>query len=128
MITTGDIKSILSEDLKKYGFKTYLQDTFPDGEITDERIIIRCGELSPGTYWESSYAHLNICVPDLYGMADTKRLTEIERMFKRMKKTFRFDGSVCRYMEDGTSQEKDEALKCHFVNVRLLFEMLNVNY
>ena len=42
MITTGDIKSILSEDLKKYGFKTYLQDTFPDGEITDERIIIRC--------------------------------------------------------------------------------------
>jgi len=78
MITTGDIKSILSEDLKTYGFKTYLQDTFPDGEITDERIIIRCGELSSGTYWESSYAHLNICVPDLYGMADTRRLTEIE--------------------------------------------------
>ena len=67
-------------------------------------------------------------MPDPYGMADTRRLAEIERMFKHMKKTFRFDGSVCRYTEDGTSQEKDETLKCHFVNIRLLFEMLNVNY
>lgn len=40
--------------------------------------------------------------------------------------TGRYDGTTYHYSIDTIGTEEDTALKCHYVNVRILFEVLNV--
>lgn len=40
--------------------------------------------------------------------------------------TGRYDGTTYHYYIDTIGTEEDTALKCHYVNVRILFEVLNV--
>ena len=40
--------------------------------------------------------------------------------------TGRYDGTTYHYSIDTIGTEEDTALKCHYVNVRILFEILNV--
>ena len=107
MIVTGDIETILVRDLKPFGIPTYKKDAIPEGEVTEERITVIPKEPKPGTYWIKGFVEVNFCVPDINGMANKSRLTELER-------------------QASTHQERDVPLKCHFVNVKIMFEILNV--
>lgn len=126
MITTGDIATILVNDLKSFGIVTYKKGAIPEGKITQERINVIPKEPKPGTYWVKDFVEVNFCVPDIDGLANTKRLTELEREAAGLRSVSSFDGSTYRYKVYSTNQEKDTALECHFVNVKILFEVLNV--
>lgn len=126
MIVSGDIDSILYRDLKPMGFEQFRKNAVKNGKVTSERVVIIAGTLQEGIWWDNTIAEIHICVPDLQDNANTKRLTEIERMFKTLTKTSTYDGSTYRYSVLSTAQEEDTSLRCHYVNVRLLFEVLNV--
>ena len=97
--------------------------------MKSERIAIHAKKQQPGTYWKKSFAEVNLCVPDLgENSANSIRLGELER---RANKLFddvvsTYDGTTYRYSIDSIGTEVDTDLKCHYVNVRILFEVLNV--
>lgn len=129
MIVTTDIGNILYRDCKAFGI-----DIVPDGKILtgalkSERIVIHAKKQQPGKYWKKSFAEVNFCVPDLdVNSANSIRLNELEReankRFDNVVNTY--DGIRYRYSIDSIGTEADTALKCHYVNVRVLFEVLNV--
>lgn len=129
MITTTDIANILYRDCKAFGI-----DIVPDGEtlmgeLTSERIVIHAKKQQPGTYWKKSFAEVNLCVPDLEdNSANSIRLNELEREANRLfdDVVSTYDGTRYRYSIESIGTEADTALKCHYVNVRILFEVLNV--
>lgn len=135
MITTGDVYCILHDICKQFGItEIYDGKNTPTGEVNTERIVIRTGSQSNEVIWEKSFVNINFCTPNLFnGDANTTRLTEIERMVKPVFKqgdTGSFDGSTYNYENGGDnwiSQEEDTELRCHYVNVRILFEVLNVD-
>lgn len=126
MITTGDIATIFMKDLKSFGIPTYKKGAIPEGKVLAERITIFPKEPKPSRYWKKGFVEVNFCVPDVNGMANTKRLTELERQASGLRSVSSFDGSTYRYKVYSTSQEEDAPLECHFVNVKILFEILNV--
>ena len=99
------------------------------GELKDERITIHVKGQTPSKYWEKCFCEVNLCVPDLgVNVANTIRLKKLERLAKKRFKsvTGMFDGTRYRYEIDTITIEADTALKCHFVNCRILFNALNV--
>ena len=129
MIVTTDIANILYRDCKSFEI-----DIVPSGEtlmdeLKSERIVIHTKKQQPGKYWKKSFAEVNLCVPDLSeNEANTIRLNELER---ETNKQFNgvvssYNGTTYRYSIESISIEADTALKCHYVNVRILFEVLNV--
>ena len=99
------------------------------GELTSERIVIHTKKQQPGKYWKKSFAEVNLCVPDLSeNEANTIRLNELEReVMKRFDYVVStYDGITYRYSIESIGTEADTALKCHYVNVRILFEVLDV--
>jgi hypothetical protein len=129
MITTSDIADILYEACMPFGMDIYRRGAIPDGIVTSERVIILPKEQSPQTYWKKSFVEVDICVPDISeGVADVSRLQEIERMAQGMLDgiTGEYDSDYYRYgIESISGINRDDSMKCHYVNVRLLFEVLN---
>ena len=128
MIVTTDIGNILYRDCKVFGI-----DLIPDGEtltgeLKYEKIVIHVKKQQLGTYWKKSFVEVNLCVPDLKeGEANTIRLNELERQaMKILRSTGSYNGSFYRYSIYNIGTEADTALKCHYVNVSVLFEVLNV--
>ena len=98
-------------------------------ELKDERITIHVKGQTPSKYWEKCFCDVNLCVPDLgVNIANTLRLKQLERKTKELFKsvTDEFDGTRYNYEIDTIHIEADTALKCHFVNCRILFNALNV--
>ena len=84
--------------------------------------------IEPDTYWEKAFAHVNICVPDYLGEVNKQRLTALERMacaWIGQGFTGVYDGTRYRVGKDSLGLERDDALKCSYVNLVLLFEILN---
>jgi hypothetical protein len=131
MIAPGNIEDILYEDLKVFGIETFKKGAMPEGKVTKERIVILPGSLKTGVYWKKDFVEVNFCVPDVKVrnvlMADKSRLAEIERKANSLDSVGAFDGTSYRYSIYQTGQEHDPELECHYVNVKLLFEILNVN-
>lgn len=129
MITTSDIADILYEVCSSFGVEVYRKGYIPDGIVSTERVVILPKEQSPQTYWKKSFVEINICVPDLDdGVANLARLQQFERQAQAL-----FDGHADAYdsssykygIESISGVNRDEGMKCHYVNVRLLFEVLN---
>ena len=129
MIVTTDIGNILYRDCKAFGIDTVPNGETLTGELKSERIVIHAKKQQPGTYWRKSFAEVNLCVPDFSeSEANTIRLNELEReAMKRFDKVVSsYDGTTYCYSIDAIGTEAETALKCHYVNVRILFEVLNV--
>ena len=129
MIVTTDIADILYRDCKAFGIDIVPFGKTLTGELKDERIIIHVKGQTPSKYWEKCFCDVNLCVPDLgLGIANTLRLKELERKAKELFKsvTGEFDGTRYNYEIDTIHIEADTALKCHFINCRILFNALNV--
>lgn len=129
MIVTTDIADILYQDCKAFGIEIVPFGKTINGELKDERITIHVKGQTPSKYWEKCFCEVNLCVPDLgLGIANTLRLKELERKAKELFKsvTDEFDGTRYNYEIDTIHIEADTALKCHFINCRILFNALNV--
>lgn len=129
MIVTIDIANILYRDCQTFGISIVPHGKKLTGELKSERIVIHAKKQQPGTYWKKSFAEVNLYVPDLKeGEANTIRLNELEKQAQGMLDgvTGRYDGTTYHYSIDTIGTEEDTALKCHYVNVRILFEVLNV--
>lgn len=131
MIVTTDIANILYRDCKAFGIEVYQSGNIPDEdkELSSEMVIIRTKTQSPETYWKKGFVEVNLCVPDLGGKANLIRLQELERKAQEVLDDVvgEYDGSSYYYSIDSIGTEADTALKCHYVNVRILFQVLNVN-
>lgn len=129
MIVTTDIGNILYRDCKDFGIKIVPDGETLMGELKSERIVIHAKKQQPGTYWKKSFAEVNFCVPDLSeNEANAIRLNELEReVMKHFDNVVSiYDGTTYNYSIESIGTEKDTALKCHYVNARILFEVLNV--
>ena len=130
MIVTTDIANILYKDCKAFGMEVYQSGNIPDEdkEMPSERIIIIAKSQSPEAIWKKGFVEVNLCVPDMDGKANLNRLQELERMAQEVLDDVvgEFDGSSYYYSIDQIGMEADTDLKCHYVNVRLLFQVLNV--
>lgn len=129
MIVTTDIADILYRDCKALGIGIVPFGKTLTGELTEERITIHVKGQTPEKIWEKCFVEVNLCVPDLgVNIANAIRLKALERTAKKKFKsvTGTFDGTRYLYEVDTISIEADTALKCHFVNCRILFNVLNV--
>lgn len=129
MIVTTDIADILYRDCKALGIGIVPFGKTLTGELTEERITIHVKGQTPEKIWEKCFVEVNLCVPDLgVNIANAIRLKALERTAKKKFKsvTGTFDGTRYLYEVDTISIEADTALKCHFVNCRILFNALNV--
>ena len=130
MIVTTDIANILYKDCKAFGIEIYQSCNIPDEhkKLSSERVIIRTKSQSPETYWKKGFVEVNLCVPDMDGDANLIRLQELERKAQEVldEAVGEYDGSNYYYMIDSIGIEADTELRCHYVNVRLLFQVLNV--
>ncbi len=129
MIVTTDIGNILYRDCKAFGIDIVPDGETLTGELTSERIVIHTKKQQPGKYWKKSFAEVNLCVPNLSeNEANTIRLNELERKADKLLDDVvsTYDGTTYRYSIESIGAEADAALKCHYVNVRILFEVINV--
>lgn len=129
MIATGDITNILYSDCEAFGIQTFCKGNIPKGELISERIIIRPKEIIPDKIWEKCFVEINLCVPDIaLDEANSIRLAELERLAKKKFKsaTGMYDDTVYHYSYSSVSTEGDSDMKCHFVNIKVLFKILNV--
>ena len=130
MIVTTDIANILYKDCKAFGMEVYQSGNIPDEdkELSSERIIIIAKSQSPEAIWKKGFVEVNLCVPDMDGKANLIRLQELERKAQEVldEVVGEFDGSSYYYLIDQIGMEADTELRCHYVNVRLLFQVLNV--
>ena len=130
MIVTTDIANILYKDCKAFGIEVYQAGNIPDEhkELSSERVIIRTKSQSPETYWKKGFVEVNLCVPDMDCDANLIRLQELERKAQEVldEVVGEYDGSNYYYLIDSIGTEADTELRCHYVNVRLLFQVLNV--
>ena len=130
MIVTTDIANILYKDCKAFGIEVYQAGNIPDEhkELSSERAIIRTKSQSPETYWKKGFVEVNLCVPDMDGDANLIRLQELERKAQEVLNEVvgEYDGSHYYYSIDSIGMEADSELRCHYVNIRLLFQVLNV--
>ena len=112
MIVTTDIGNILYRDCKAFEICIVPAGETLTGELASERIVIHTKKQQPGKYWKKSFAEVNLCVPNLSELLDDVVST--------------YDSTTYRYSIESIGTEADTALKCHYVNVRILFEVLNV--
>ena len=129
MIVTTDIANILYRDCHTFGISIVPHGKKLTGPMKSERIVIHAKKQQPGTYWKKSFVEVNLCVPDLKeGEANTIRLNKLEKQAQSILDdvTGRYDGTTYHYSIESIGTEEGTALKCHYVNVRILFEILNV--
>lgn len=132
MIATTDIANIIFKDCKAFEIsEVYQRGNIPEGKVNTERIVVYPKTQQPNTYWEKGYVEVNLCVPlSRSGRVNLIRLNELERKAKEMFKdgvVGQYDGSWYRYSSETIGIEVDKELCCFYVNVKLLFEVLNVN-
>ncbi len=135
MITPQTIGNILYRDCKALGIEPVFvvfpgdnSEEIPSGEVKEERVVIHPKSQKPGTYWRKSFNEVNILVPRISGRANRIRLEKLEHEAMKL-----FDGIVGSYQNvtysysvDSIGTMTDDAMRCEYVNARVLFEVLNV--
>ena len=130
MITSSDIQTILYKKSQLLGVKeVYKEGNIMSGNYSTERVVILNNSAEPGTYWRLGFMNVNLCVPDLDRdfTANLTRLSELESLaYDVFRETGKMNGLAYTYDVDSTRIEEDRAAHGHYVNVRILFEVLNV--
>lgn len=141
MITPQSIANILYRDCQAFGIEE-IYPVFeggngdgndiplidPETGLQAERIVIYVKEQQPGTRWRKNFNEVNLQVPRIHNQANRLRLEELERKAMEIMDNVvgSFDNTYYRYSIFSIGTEVDTALKCSYVNVKILFEVLNV--
>lgn len=127
MITTGDIQEIIYDLCRDFEVEIWLKDNLDFSEIEDERIVIIPTRITTDKYWHNSYVKIDWCVPDIDGEADTIRTKEIEHLLEPLHYgNGIFDEKTYRFKKESSEVSYNAEMKCHFVNLTLLFQYQNV--
>lgn len=130
MIVTTDIANIIYKACEDFGIEVYQAGSIPDEhkKLSSERVIIRTKSQSSEEIWKKGFVEVNLCVPDMDGDANLIRLQELERKAQWVLDDVvgEYDGSNYWFTIDSIGIEADTELRCHYVNVRILFQVLNV--
>lgn len=131
MIVTTDIYKILYKKVQEFGIKAIYDSWNPiTSELKEEAIVIVTSTpIEPDTYWEKTFVHVNICVPDYLNDVNTVRLNEVERLANMWiydEFVDEYDDSWYRISRNSLGIERDDLLQCSYVSIKLFFEILNV--
>lgn len=129
MITTSEIHNIIYAYCDAFGMEKHRGNTMPLGEVTKERCVVITKQQRGGKYWDRCYVEVNLCVPDIMGQANGERLAALERIAKGLfgyKTAGRYDGTIYRFQSETMEIAEAQNLRCHFVNVHILFETKNI--
>lgn len=128
---TKDIEQVLITACSGLGIVPlsgiFVSDDFPDG--VGERIVIHVKESQRTPIFYSGFAEVNAVVPDENGKARHERIQEVENI---LSEAFRYDtvtdfnGATYRYGLHSISIKSEPDAKYHYVNARLLIEILNI--
>jgi len=133
MITLSDIANIIYRDCAVFGVERVPDGQTPTGFLDGDRCVVRVvgKRLEKGKYWDKVFAEVNLCVPDLaplYAEADTPRIGSLLSVAVdewRDGVTGTWNGTPYYYGIHSTAILADTALRCHYANIRLLFQVLN---
>lgn len=128
MITTTDIANILYRDCQKFKISVIPFGMDITKKLKSPCVKIHSKRQQTEMYWNKSFVEVNLCIPDFSeSEADTVRLNELEQKAWTILDdvTDSLKGVHYHYGIHSTAIEEDKALGCHYVNVRLLFEVLN---
>lgn len=128
MITTTDAANILYKDCAIFGMPVFQEGNIPGGCIGEGgRVVIHAKEQSSDSIWRKGFLEVNLFVADTSnGKADLIRLNELERLaLKSFKDTNVFDGTAYKYVVASTFLLENKDLKAHYINVKVLFKVLN---
>lgn len=127
MITVTDAANIVYRHALTLGYETYQKGNIPKGPITTERITVTTKRLTKETFWKKCFVEVNLIAPDIEDEADTIRLNEMEREAQKYfdSLTDEYDGTRYRLSAGESEMFEDGSFHCHYVNIRVLFEILN---
>lgn len=132
MITTTDATNIMVAYLmNNQELPVYQKGNIPLGIVTDPRVTVIPQRDATETFWNKLTIQVNLSVPDIEESyeADTRELQRLERLAYSLfdgKHVGEYDGTIYRFSRSSSGTEEDGGLKCHYVNVQVLFEILNV--
>lgn len=136
MITKADIENIILDICEPFGITDVttepplLDDKTGDG-LCKEMLEIFVKKESDGQRWLPRFVDVNVCIPDFKsGRQNAPRLEAVEKialgLFGKAYISGVQDGFRYRFKRESIGIEQDKPLKCHYVNVRILFETINV--
>ena len=122
MITSSNVGDILFKDCEGFGIARYRKGNEKiDPKV--ERVVIRVQRQQGETVWRKGF-----------GLSEVDPMTireELERLAWQLLDSGyvgEFDGTKYTYRIHSTEPEiADEETKCHYVNVKLLFNVFNIN-
>lgn len=136
MIGLTDIEDILLRDFAAVTGIAMVTSETPKADdkkavgIGKEMVVVHVKKQATGTIFERGFVEVNLCVPDFKsGERNRPRLSQLEHIAEEMLKSpivGEHDGTTYRYSKDSIGIEREESLKCSYVNVRLLFEVHNI--
>ena len=135
MLTQKDIGHVVYDDCRFLGLPIYLTDNLPDGEVVSQeemvkpRVVIRPKFVSNDkTYFNDCTVEVNIVFPDIDGECDPRLSDYYPKALKELDddKCGRCGVDFYRYHVERHCVEADRDLSCHYANITLLFEILNV--
>lgn len=135
-MTQTEIGHIIYDDCRFLGIPVYLKDTLPDGFKAGEgrieeqgRVVVRTKPVAGDkTYFNDCTVEVNVALPDFDGEKNpglevlyAKALVELGN-----DKCGSLNGEYYRYSVQRHGVEQDASLGCHYANITLVFEILNV--
>ena len=135
MLTQRDIGHVIYDDCRSFGLPVYLKDSLPDAEVvsSEERVkpmvVIRPKFVANDkTYFNDCTVEVNIVFPDIQGECNPKLGDYYSKALEELDndKCGRCGKEFYRYHVERHGIEADENLSCHYANITLLFEILNV--
>ncbi len=128
---TKDIEQVLITACAGLGIvplsSIFVSDDFPDG--AGERIVIHVKEPTRNPIFYTGFAEVNAVIPDDNGRARHERLQEVENILAeafRYDTVTEFNGETYRYGLHSIGTKPEPDAKYHYVNARLLIEILNI--
>lgn len=136
MITETEIGHIIFDDCRFLGLPIYLKDTlseeYKSGEDRIEeqgRVVIRPKTVTNDkTYFNDCTVEVNIALPDV----DGEKNPNLEHLYAKALRVLdddkcgRYREDFYRYSVQRHGIERESGLNCHYANITLLFEILNV--
>lgn len=133
-MSQSEIAEIIYDAAEYLGTPRYIADTMPAEAIAEAgqpRLVIIVGQTRPARYWANCYVKVNFCVPDIQSAtdkADALKLKDAELALRPLHNgTGNKDGETYRYSLETTEIVSDTDMRCHYVNITLLFQYQNIN-
>lgn len=129
-LTVTDIKIVMRGIAETLGLTNVVfPEEIPLGEISEERTVIATSKESMGKIWASCIVTMSVLVPDVgSGIANLSRIHSLEQSllpeFREGMVGSRTGNDYSVTLQD-ISVEADAKLRCHYVCIKLMFEILN---